>query len=58
MLAPVPQDLCWQVVYGKSPFQVRHSYERQAGKDKTEGNILETLAELRNSECLKYKFGL
>lgn len=34
VLATVPQDLCREVVYGQSPFKVRHSYERQAGKDK------------------------
>lgn len=36
MLAPVSQDLWRQVVYGQSPFQVRHGYERQAAQDNTE----------------------
>lgn len=35
MLAPVSQDLWWQVVYSQSPLQVRHSYERQAAQDNT-----------------------
>lgn len=34
MLAPVPQDLSGEVIYGQSPVQVRHGNERQAGKDK------------------------
>lgn len=42
MLAPVPQDLCWEVVYGQSPIQVRHSYERQAGRDER-GETVEKL---------------
>lgn len=43
VLAPVPQDACRQVVYGQSPFKVRHSYERQTGKDKRMC--------LRNQDC-------
>lgn len=44
MLAPVPQDLCRQVVDGQSPFQVRHGYEGQAGNDRTDDTFQQELS--------------
>lgn len=42
LLASVPQDMCRQVVYGQSPFKVRHSYERQTGKGKKSGFLFDS----------------
>ncbi len=53
VLAPVPQDLCWEVIYGQSPIQVCHGYERQAGNNKRE----ETFKKIQQSRvCLKIRF--